>query len=126
MYSDRLTMNLLKIMSVIPMFSLCVLFWQYTNRQMFENEIDKIQVENEVRLSHHNISDLSWEELNAAQRWLLLTIFLMFSFHVGRYMKGFLHHISHNCGHHHFEFDHSLPNFFDSLKKYDVEDFLDD
>ena len=65
-YSDKLTLSLLNAMSVAPIVSLSILFWQYTNKQMFDNRIDKIQVDNEARLSHHHISELEWQSLNTA------------------------------------------------------------
>ena len=58
MFSIRLTMSLLSFMSLASTFGLCMLFWQYTNKQMFDNKIDPIEYEDEARLSHHFVSDI--------------------------------------------------------------------
>lgn len=67
MYTERLTIGTLELASFVPLLGLSLLFWQYTNMQMFDNEIDTITTQDEVRLSHHSISSLRWSSLQPAQ-----------------------------------------------------------
>lgn len=66
MYNDELTKSMLRIISFVPIFSLSILFWQSTNKQMFDNKIDKIKTEGDVRPSYHKISEIKWSQLNNA------------------------------------------------------------
>jgi len=80
-FSEKLNIDSLKLMSLAPLFGLMILVWQYTNRQMFENSIDKISTQNELILSHHFIKDtLKWSRLQQCQRALLVVICLVFVF----------------------------------------------
>ena len=54
-----------------------LMLWQYTNKQMFGNRIDRMEAENEVILSHHFIKDiLQWEGLKVGNKVLLSLIFV--------------------------------------------------
>lgn len=64
MYSERLTLASLDLLRWIPLFSLCCLFWLYTNKQMFGNEIDPIDYRDQIRKSHH--TNFKWAELTQA------------------------------------------------------------
>lgn len=66
MYTELMTIVTLELMSWVPLATLSILFWQYTNRQMFDNVIDPITFENEVRHAHHKVRDIEWGKLNTA------------------------------------------------------------
>ena len=42
MFNTELTLNLCSYMNIASIVGLCMLFWQYTNKQMFDNKIDPI------------------------------------------------------------------------------------
>lgn len=42
-YSEKLTIQCLRILSVVPIISLPFTFWIYTNQQMFANKIDPVE-----------------------------------------------------------------------------------
>lgn len=83
-YSEILTLGILEMMSWIPLVTLCLMFWQYTNMQMFDNVIGPIEFQDEVRLSYHHMSNIKWNKLNTAQQCLAVTIVGIFSFHMMR------------------------------------------
>jgi len=41
-FSEKLTLQIVRVLAVAPLFSMLVAFWLYTNKQMFDNRIDKI------------------------------------------------------------------------------------
>lgn len=61
MYSEILTLGTLEMMSWIPLVTLVMQFWCYTNQQMFDNVIDPIKFSDEVRLSHHYLTNMKLE-----------------------------------------------------------------
>lgn len=87
MYSDRLTLSLVTSMTNIPLVQLGIVFWLYTNNQMFENRIDPIQVDNEVRRSHHTLLEIQWEKLGVAELCLLLTIGTLLALRIFTFLK---------------------------------------
>ena len=52
----------IRLMSFAPIASLILTFWLYTNKQMFDNIIDKIKTHDEVRLSHHFLSTINFDQ----------------------------------------------------------------
>ena len=125
MFSIRLTMSLLSFMSLASTFGLCMLFWQYTNKQMFDNKIDPIEYEDEARLSHHFVSDIQWSKLTDAQKALLITIALLLVFHSIQYTHQLYKMV--NEPHKKLTLvEQNLPNYFQSLQKQHIMDFIED
>lgn len=93
-----------------------MLFWQATNRQMFDNRIDPISYEDEVRLSHHFLAEIQWSKLNEAQRALLMTINFLVLFHVVQYSYQFFLYMT--DPHQKLTLvEQNLPNYFSTLQK---------
>lgn len=90
MYTNRLTMRIIDNIMIIPIFALSILFWQYTNRQMFENKIDNLKYDSDIRLSHHKVENVRWKDLHSAQRALLSAVILMLTFHILRKLVSFV------------------------------------
>ena len=42
-FSEKLTLQNIRIISFVPIFSLMFTFWAFTNKQMFDNKIDPIE-----------------------------------------------------------------------------------
>lgn len=49
---------------------------------MFDNKIDSVYEDSQLRKSHHSISDIDWTELNTAQKCLILTIIGISAYHI--------------------------------------------
>ena len=77
-FSEKLTLQTVRIMAIAPLFSLLVSFWLYTNKQMFDNKIDKISSQNELELSHHLFSDFKWKTFPKSHKILICAILLIF------------------------------------------------
>lgn len=65
-YSESLTLTTIALIGYAPVCALAILFWQHTNMQMFDNKIDKLTTQNQVRRSHHFLSSIEWHKLNHA------------------------------------------------------------
>jgi hypothetical protein len=124
-FGEQLNITSLKLMSVAPVIGLCILLWQYTNRQMFANAIDKISTQNQVTLSHHFLKDLNWYSLKYCQKALvtficLLTIFLVVQEVVRVYKKKFKPRDKLKIQ------DSALPNYYPSLRLEAIDELLED
>jgi len=62
-YTSALTILHIQIMALVPIWSLMLTFWIYTNQQMFDNKIDTLKFQSGIVKSHHFIGDLVWSEL---------------------------------------------------------------
>lgn len=130
-YTERLTLGTIKLISFAPMVGLSLLCWQYTNMQMFDNKIDHLSTQDEVRLSHHFIRSLKWSKLTEAQQALFVCAALLILYELLKLAHGRCHHICEKKGAKH---SHGavklpradLPNFFDSIRKEDIDEFLED
>lgn len=69
---------------IVPIFSLSITFWIYTNKQMFDNKIEVINSLNQIRKSFHTINTLVWSELDWWQQKivyaLIAYVIILFSF----------------------------------------------
>lgn len=116
MFSIKLTLSVLSLMSLASTAGLCMLFWQYTNKQMFDNKIDPIEYDDEPRLSHHFISEIQWSKLSLAQQFLVITILVMIVFHTLQYTFEFYLMLN-NPNQKLTLVEQNLPNYFKSLQK---------
>lgn len=92
---------------------------------MFDNKIDPIAYEDEVRLSHHFISDIQWSKLTTAQQALLITIAGLLVLHMVQYSHYFYMYVA--DPHQKLTLvEQNLPNYFDSLQRQHIEDFIED
>lgn len=124
-FSTRLTLSLLQHMSLASTMGLCMLFWMMTNKQMFDNKIDPIAYEDEVRPSHHFISDIQWSKLTGALQALVITIACLLVLHVIQYSYQFYTYVM--DPHQKLTLvEQNLPNYFDSLQRQHIEDFIED
>ena len=73
-YSEKLTLLNLKIMSFAPIISLFYTFWLYNNQQMFSNQIDPIDNQNDLVLSHHTLKTLKWSKFNSNEKLIIYSI----------------------------------------------------
>ena len=73
-------------MTYMPILSLMVTFWLYTNKQMFGNSIDPLQTQDEVTLSHHSVFEISWSKLGPAHKTLLIFIPLIFVIQISEFI----------------------------------------
>lgn len=121
MYSEMLTLGILEAITYLPPIALSILFWQYTNRQMFERDvIDTIEMQDTARLSHHTISDIVWADLTTSNKCLIISIIIMIVYHIIRKVYEYYIDYMERCG---CLFDHNIggaaggpmPNFFDAL-----------
>lgn len=124
-FGEQLNITSLKLMSVAPVIGLCILLWQYTNRQMFANAIDKISTQNQVTLSHHFLKDLNWYSLKYCQKALvtfvcLITIFLVIQEVVRVYKKKFKPKDKLKIQ------ESVLPNYYTSLRLEAIDELLED
>ena len=55
---------------------------------MFDNRIDSVYEDSQLRKSHHNIGEIQWSELNTAQKCLLSTICFLIAYHLIRKLKA--------------------------------------
>lgn len=62
-YTESLTLATLEVFSYAPVCAAAILCWQYTNMQMFDNKIDSVDTNNELRRSHHFLSSIKWQHL---------------------------------------------------------------
>lgn len=126
MYSEILTLGTLEMMSWIPLVTLIMLFWCYTNNQMFDNIITPINFEDEVRLSHHKFQSINWDSLSPAQSALGIAIIALFSFHIIRKLMDWWR-ARVEAQNKAIEISSTpLPNFFETIQEQDIEDYLDD
>lgn len=72
-FDEKLVMQNLRFMNYLPVFSLGVTFWLYTNRQMFGNDIYPLHTRDEVTFSNHNFNT-AFSDLSAAHIVLLVLI----------------------------------------------------
>lgn len=92
---------------------------------MFDNRIDPISYEDEVRNSHHFISDIHWSKLTGALQALLFTIACLLVLHVVQYSYQFYAYVT--DPHQKLTLvEQNLPNYFDSLQRQHIEDFIED
>ena len=73
-YSEKLTLLNLKIMSFAPIISLFYTFWLYNNQQMFSNQIDPIENQGDLIMSHHTLNTLKWSKFNSNEKVLIYSI----------------------------------------------------
>ena len=127
MYSEVLTLETLDILKYVPPITLTMLFWQFTNKQMFDNLVDPIENIDEVKLSHHLPWKVEWDSLETFQKALLITVcLLIFNIIVvdtieyiqeqqKKYNKDSLN-----------KNDEHMPNFYDTLREQDIKDYIRD
>ena len=119
---DRMAKNAMQLLSYCPLIFLVNGYWMLSNRQMFENIVNKVTYTTEEMSSDHKISD-SFQMTQA-------TPLLVFAFAVMcvTFMRAFCYDkmkewgfaISSNV----IEVDENLPNFFKAVKLADSEWFV--
>lgn len=63
-FNESLTLQIISNISWIPIFSLMLSFWMYTNVQMFSNTIDEVDSQSQITYSHHMLTTMKWKNLN--------------------------------------------------------------
>ena len=112
-------------MSFTPIIVLMLMFWWYTNQQMFDNKIDKIHTQDEIILSHHIPTDVKWKLLTQDQKLLLFGL-------IACSVAVLIHEISIKKFKNIFKSDYRstrhqlMPDYFQALKNHDAEEFIDE
>lgn len=92
--------------------------------QMFDNKIDELDTQNELRRSHHFLSAIRWSKLSDAQRVLFVAMAALALYHLATRLYEWGKAKQKRCP---IKLPRSdLPNFFDSLRKEDIEEFMED
>jgi hypothetical protein len=68
---------------MVPLISLPMTYWLYTNKQMFDNKIDPIKTLNETVRSHHLIGEVRWKTMSDSESALILIWIFCLSYVVG-------------------------------------------
>lgn len=124
-YSEQITLVSIDIMVFIPAINLISTLWLSTNKQMFENVIDAITVQDQLRLSHHHWEDL-WDtkKLKPFHQHLQIAFCtILFGTSVWTLLK--LVKEMRNFGQVYFQ-DGALPDYFKALRKESLEEFRSD
>ena len=119
-YSERLTLQNIKIMLAAPILGLMINYWAFGNRQMFENKTDAISTLNEVTYSHHLVTDSSTMPSYTHVRW----IFGMLIFVILLYLVILMYIVIDQRTN--AKPVKLLPNYFNSLKIQDCEELIED
>lgn len=69
-----MTQNNIAMYRVVPIFALAISFWIYTNKQMFDNDIEAINSPNQIRKSFHLITNLDFSDLDWWQQKLIYAL----------------------------------------------------
>jgi len=109
-YSERLTLQNIKMMLAAPVLGLMVNYWAFGNRQMFENKTDTISTMGEVTYSHHLITHMSTMPSYTHLNWIfgMLVLVILLYFVILMYLV-----IDHRTN---IKPVKLLPNYFNSLK----------
>lgn len=114
MFNTELTLHLLQYMPIASIAGLMMLFWQYTNEQMFANKVDPIWYEDEVRLSHHFVANIEWRKLPEAHKALVYTILILIAIH-GLYFVLQFYNYFYDPHQKLTLVEQNLPNYFRTL-----------
>jgi hypothetical protein len=109
-YSERLTIQNIKMMLLAPILSLMVNYWAFGNRQMFENKIDAISTYGEVTYSHHLLKPGSFMPHLYHLKWIFAMLVCIMVFYCIVAMYIFIDDKTN------VKPVKMLPNYFNSLK----------
>ena len=124
-YNEKMTKSSINILSFAPLFALSILMWQYTNKQMFDNQIDKVLTQDQITFSHHNIKDLFIvSKLSLSQKLLLASFILSVTFTLIYKLKSNLSQWFKNSKLNINFQKNLLPNYFNALRFNDLEEFI--
>jgi len=115
---ERMTKNAMRLFNYVPILFLFNGYWMLSNRQIFDNIVNKIELQGMQMESSHTWDTL--RTLSVTSPILLICTFLVIISSLRTiFSQPFMQKWGYTISNTHFDVEENLPDFFDALKTSD-------